>query len=403
MALPALAVSDMPPRDPAPAPDAPEDPLDRCAGLQPGHVVAALRRQRAELRAAAQAAFAALWLPPEGASRVAHERSLVALRVAALLGDAALTEACRIQALHAGASAAELARAMPASEDDAQTALDARLTALLAFVDRITLQPAAGTARHLELLGRLGFGPAAVVGLAQAAAVMAVLARLLAGVRALAAADDRRGTDPGTGERPGQHVLPQARALRGRFTTEGLGWRPWVPAVDPAQATAAQRALHAQLSPASRRSAFELTMLHTPSLRAPQARLLAQASRAPRGLPWAERALVAAAVSRLDGCTYGASTLGRIVSRLTRDAEVMGMLFAQGVNLPLPPRRRALVDLAVDLAAAQPVVAPGRIEALRAAGCSDLEILDALHAAAAAAGDDRLALTLGEAVGPGQA
>lgn len=139
-------------------------------------------------------------------------------------------------------------------------------------------------------------------------------------------------------------------------------------------------------------------MLHTPSLRAPQSRLLAEASRATGGLPWSERALVAAAVARLDGCTYGASILRRIVSRMTRDAEVMGMLFAQGVNLPLPPRRRALVDLAVDLAAPQPRVAAGRIEALSAAGCSELEILDAVHAAAAAAGDDRLALTLGEAV-----
>ncbi len=374
------------------------DTLDRCAGLPSAHPVAALRRQRPGLRAAAQAAFDALWLPPEGGSRVAHERSLAALRVAALLDEAPLAAACRAQALKAGASAAELARAMPASEDDTQTALDARLTTLLLFVDRITLQPAAGTARQLDAMARLGFGPAAVVGLAQAAAVMAVLARLVAGVRAIAAAGDRMGAPPGPDLLAGQHPTPPGRALRGRFTMNGLAWQPWLPAVDPAQATPAQQALLAQWSPASRRSTFELTMLHTPSLRSPQSRLLAEASRAAGGLPWAERALVAATVARLDGCTYGASMLGRIVSRMTRDAEVMGMLFAQGVNLPLPPRRRALVDLAVDLAAARPQVADGRIEALRAAGCSELEILDAVHAAAAAAGDDRLALTLGEAV-----
>lgn len=380
-----------------------DDTLDRCAGLPPDHAVVLLRRQRPELRAAAQAAFDALWLPPEGGFRVAHERSLVALRVAALLQDGPLAAACRKQALAAGATATELARAMPASEDDTQTALDARLTTLLLFVDRITLQPAAGTPRHLDLLSRLGFEHAAIVGLAQAAAVMAVLARVVAGVRALAEAGDRRGPPPGDAPMPGTHVLPQALALRGRFTLDGLSWRPWLPAVDPAQVTPAQQALLDQLSPSARASTFEQTMLHAPSLRRPHAQMLAQASRAPGGLPWNERALVATAVSRLDGCTYGASTLGRIVSRLTRDSEVIGMLFAQGVNLPLPPRRRALVDLAVDLAAAQPVVAAGRIEALRAAGCNDLEILDAIHAAAVAAGDDRLALTLGEAVGPGQA
>ncbi|MFT3819693.1 MAG: hypothetical protein QM750_19015 [Rubrivivax sp.] len=373
------------------------DTLDRCAGVPPTHPVAALRRQRPGLRAAAQAAFDALWLPPEGGSRVAHERSLAALRVAALLDDAPLAAACRAQALKAGATAAELARAMPASDDDTQTALDARLTTLLLFVDRITLQPAAGTARQLDAMARLGFGPAAIVGLAQAAAVMAVLARIVAGVRALAAAGDRKAAPPGPGLLAGRHPAPPGRALRGRFTMNGLAWQPWLPAVDPTQASPAQQALLAQWSPASRRSSFELTMLHTPSLRGPQSRLLAEASRAAGGLPWAERALVAATVARLDGCTYGASMLGRIVSRMTRDAEVMGMLFAQGVNLPLPPRRRALVDLAVDLGAAQPRVAEGRIEALRAAGCSELEILDAIHAAAAAAGDDRLALTLGEA------
>lgn len=377
------------------------DTLDRCAGLPPTHPVAALRRQRPGLRAAAQAAFDALWLPPEGGSRVAHERSLAALRVAALLDDAPLAAACRAQALKAGAGAAELARAMPASEDDTQTALDARLTTLLLFVDRITQQPAAGTARQLDAMARLGFGPAAIVGLAQAAAVMAVLARVVAGVRAIAAAGpapEGGAAPPGPHLLPGHHPAAPGRTLRGRFTMDGLAWRPWLPAVDPAQASPAQQALLAQWSPASRRSSFELTMLHTPSLRAPQSRLLAEASRATGGLPWSERALVAAAVARLDGCTYGASILGRIVSRMTRDAEVMGMLFAQGVNLPLPPRRRALVDLAVDLAAPQPRVAAGRIEALRAAGCSELEILDAVHAAAAAAGDDRLALTLGEAV-----
>jgi uncharacterized peroxidase-related enzyme len=378
-------------------PAAVSDQIDLCAGLLPNDAVAQLRRQRPEFRAAAQAAFQALWLPPEGGSRVAHERSLVALRVATLLQDAPLAEACRHQALTAGASAADLARVMPDSEDDTQTALDARLTALLSFVDRITLQPAAGTARHLDLLARLGFQTAAIVGLAQASAVMAVLARVLAGVRALAVAGTDAGRVSGDPLCAGLHSLPAAPALRGRFTLDGLDWQPWLAPADPAAAQAAQQALLAELSPLARRSPFELTMLHTPSLRQPQAAMLAQASRAGNGLSWAERALVAVAVSRMDGCTYGASTLGRIVSRLTRDAEVIGKLFAQGVNLPLPPRQRALVDLGVDLAAAQPLLQPGRVQALRAAGCSDLEILDAVHAAATAAGDDRLALTLGEA------
>lgn len=400
--LRAIDVTATPCAEPA-APGRRADGIDRCAGLPPGHPVVQLRQWRPEVRRALQAAFDALWLPPDGRSRVAHERSLVALRVAVLLDDAPLAEACRQQALVAGASVAQLARVMPAAENDTLTALDARLTALLSFVDRITLQPAAGTARHLDLLGRLGYEPAAVVGLAQAAAVMAVLARVLAGVRALAAAEARVGLPPAAGLLAGHHLLPPALALRGRFTLDGLHWRPWLPSVDPAQADNGQQALLAQLSPAARRLPFELTLLHVPMLRQPIALLIAQAARAPGGLPWADRALTAMAVSRLDGCTYGASTLGRIVSRLTRDAEAVGRLFAQGVNLPLPARRRALVDLAVELAAAQPRLAPARIEALRAAGCSELEILDAIHAAAVAAGDDRLALTLGEALGPGQA
>lgn len=383
-----------------PAPDAADgaDLLERCAGPAAAALLERLRPLQADARRDLQSAFDALWRPDDGDARAAQERALVALRSAALLEDDALLALCRERALGTGLTASQLARVSPASESDTTASLDARLTSLMMLADRVALQPASGTQRHLDGLLRLRLAPAEVVGLAQATALMAAIARLLSGLRALAAAGDARIAAPADGLVGAHHPHATGPVLRGRFTLDALAWKPWVPAVDPARATAAQLQVLDRLSPAARRSAFELTLLHNAALRAPHARLVETVVRGRGGLPWSERALVAAVVSRLDGCTYGASALGRIFSRLTRDPEVIGRLFAQGVNVPLAPRRRLLADLAVDLAAPLPRVAPGRIEALRGAGFGEREIVDAIQAAAMAAGDDRLALTLGEPV-----
>jgi uncharacterized peroxidase-related enzyme len=392
------------PTVPAPSTDR-IDAVDRLAGLSADDPVGALRRRRSDVRQELQACFDALFAASRRkAAQPALDRALAGLRVASLLADPALTAAYEDRARAMGASPAMLSHVSLVGEIDPQAALDVRLTAMLTFVDRLTLQPAQSTPRHLEQLMRQGLDTAAIVGLAQTAGFVTCQARLLAGLRALVSAGER-GADlppPPPDPQPGHHPVGAPPPVRGRFTVDALQWRPWLPAVEPRKASAAQRALLAETAPNARRSPYERTLLHNVTLRRPHARLVTCVSNAAGGLPIAERALAAAVVSRIDGCTYGASMLGRIFIHLTRAPEVIGTLFAQGANVPLPPRWRALADLAVELNGPRPTAQVERIQQLRAAGLSDLEILDALHAIAIAGWDHRLALTLGEAVGPGQ-
>lgn len=389
----------------SPNPVAGADTIDRLAGLSEDSALAALRHRRAEVRRALQGcADAVLGSPDTEPPSSALDRALVGLRVASLLKDAALAALYADRARRLGAKPGVLGRVSADDEEDTAVALNARLTAMLGFVDRLVLQPAVATARHLEQLARLGFDVPSIVGLAQAAGFVACQARLLTGLRALAALPPEGVLPtPVSGDPiPGTHQNWAPPPIRGRFTLDALQWRPWLPAVDPGQASPDQAALLRDTAPSARRSPYERTLLHNPALRRPHAALVASVAQDPLGLPLADRVLAAVVVSRIDGCTYGASTLGRIFARMTRDPEVVGTLFAQGVNVPLAARRRAIADLAVDLSAAQPSVSADRLQALRWAGLTELEILDALHAIAIAAWDDRLALSLGEAVGPGQ-
>lgn len=395
---------DVKPSDSAPSTDL-LDTLDQLAGLAAGGAVATLRHQRGDVRIELQACFDTLFVRSKTEpARAALDRALTGLRVATLMADQPLAETFQERARSLGASAAVLGRLSPAGEGDTLATLNARLTAMLGFVDRLTLQPAQSTARHLEQLTRQGFDTAGIVSLAQSASFVTCQARLLAGLRAFESAGLRRADTvlPSPEPLPGHHLVGSPPPVRGRFTVDALQWRPWLPAVDPRHANAEQQSLLDQIAPRARRSSYDRTLLHNAALRRPHAQLVARVANAPHGLPMAERVLAAVVASRIDGCTYGASMLGRIFISLTRQPEVIGTLFAQGVNVALAPRWRALADLAVDLNSTLPAPAAGRIQALRAAGLSELEILDALHAIAIAGWDHRLALTLGETVGPGQ-
>ena len=63
-------------------------------------------------------------------------------------------------------------------------------------------------------------------------------------------------------------------------------------------------------------------------------------------------------------------------------------------------RERAIVDYSVKLSQTPPAAGQAEIAALRAAGCSDAEILDLANAVALFAWANRLMLTLGEPVFP---
>jgi uncharacterized peroxidase-related enzyme len=69
----------------------------------------------------------------------------------------------------------------------------------------------------------------------------------------------------------------------------------------------------------------------------------------PRGLKRAERELATVIVSIINGCVYCSSVHARRFVELTKQPEIIRALYAQGVDTPLEPRLRAIVDYAAKL------------------------------------------------------
>lgn len=362
------------------------DHVDVHADLWPGHRVAALRASLAAIRSATQASFGALFsvAPPPGLA--ADELERAALRVAERLRDRPLAAYHRAR--------------LPA---DAVASTDDRARAIDAFVDRLTLAPAAARPAHVHELLALGLTPAVVVTLAQAVAFQNYLVRVLAGLRALASAGVGEPGPPPTDEPvAGRNTLAATPPSKGRFTTETLSWASWLPTVDAARATPEQLAVLDESNAQARSSAYYLTLVHAPGVLRERSRLFNAIMYGPGKLPRAERELATVAVSRINGCTYCASVHARLFGQLSKEPEVIERLLEEGVNAPLLPRRRAIVDLAVALTANPPELHRGRLAAARAAGLDDAEILHVIHAAAIFAWANRLMQTLGEPEGPGQ-
>jgi uncharacterized peroxidase-related enzyme len=79
---------------------------------------------------------------------------------------------------------------------------------------------------------------------------------------------------------------------------------------------------------------------------------------------------------------------------------VIRALYDQGLDTPLPPRLRAIVDYAAKLTRAPAAMTVADLKPLREAGMDDLEILDLTNEAAMFANANRLMQTLGEPVVP---
>jgi len=180
------------------------------------------------------------------------------------------------------------------------------------------------------------------------------------------------------------------------FTQGELEWSPWIEPVDLDAATAAQRdAL--KITPSSRPvGAYSLVLAHDPEALNERSPLYNGIMFGARGLPRAERELGAVATSRINGCAYCASVHAKRFVELTKESEVMARIHAEGVEIALDPRRKAIVDYSVKLTRDPAAIGAGDLAPLRAQGLSDLEILDLTHAVAMFAWANRLMQTLGE-------
>lgn len=183
-----------------------------------------------------------------------------------------------------------------------------------------------------------------------------------------------------------------------QFTLEAVDWAAWMPPVDAATSSPDQQAALAA-SP-NARSAYFLTLAHDVDSLAERSPVFHHAMYAPRGLRRAERELATVVVSVINGCVYCSSVHARRFVELTKQPEIIRALYDQGLETPLPPRLRAIVDFTAKLTTAPETLTKADLAPLREQGLSDLDIHDLINAAAMFANANRLMQTMGEPIAP---
>jgi CMD domain protein len=361
--------------------EAGEDAIDRVAEIKPGDALAELRAKRPDVARYAQGSYEALLQPPDPGPFSLAERYLAALRVAALSGShAAAHYRGRLGQLGADASL------VAAAEHGSGAAhMPLRVAAILQHAERMTLSPHTTGMAALTDLQAAGLSAREIVSLAQLITFVTFQVRVIAGLRLLA------GQQPDTGH-------PPAELLRhSGFTLDAVGWHSFLPVADPATATLDELAVLDESSPQGRTSQYYLLLIHDADALRERSQLFKAVMYGRGGLARADRELATVAVSLVNGCVYCASVHSQRYAQLTKRPETMQRLFDQDVAAELVPRERAIVDFAVALSR-DATGATADLVPLRAAGLSDDEILDLIHAVAMFAWANRLLQTLGEVV-----
>jgi len=121
---------------------------------------------------------------------------------------------------------------------------------------------------------------------------------------------------------------------------------------------------------------------------------------APGGLSRAERELASAAVSRINACVYCASVHVQCFEQLAKRNDVIAQVFTGPETAGTTARERAIVPLSIEFTRNPAGFGAERLRGVRAAGLTNLDILDAIHAVTIFAWANRLMLNLGESVLP---
>ncbi|MCB8821226.1 alkylhydroperoxidase domain protein [Microvirga rosea] len=186
------------------------------------------------------------------------------------------------------------------------------------------------------------------------------------------------------------------------FTQEELGWLPWL---EPYPADQLTERHWAGLVDASRsKSPYFLLLARDPDVL--QARTKTDKDifyNTADGLPRAERELAATATSRLNGCIYCASVHSRFATQYSKRKADVQRLLDEGVTADIDPRWNAIIDASVSLTETPIRFGQKHVEALRATGLDDLEIVDVINGSAFFNWANRLMLSLGEPSAPAQA
>ena len=113
------------------------------------------------------------------------------------------------------------------------------------------------------------------------------------------------------------------------------------------------------------------------------------------GLSKAQREMIAVVVSAENRCHYCIVSHSAALRKLTNDPTLVDRLATGYKYAELEPRERAMLDFAVKLTTDSHRTTEQDVEALRAAGWSDEEIMDMAQVAAMFNFTNRLASTLG--------
>ncbi|SDI17352.1 peroxidase-related enzyme [Variovorax sp. OV700] len=382
------------------------DLVEACVPLAAGSAIHAVRHQRDKVVAATQGSYEAL-VDPALSGPPLVERLLAAHAIARSAGSVALQAhyRARFDAL-APLSAAQQAAADGAPVESLGT--DPRLQAVLAFTRTLADRPVEGDREALLKLPAAGLATPEVVALAQLIAFVAYQVRVIAGLQALAAlrgdSDDSRASVVDDQAAPFVHpanLPPPGEPLRiDGYTSETLGWKAWLPVIDLTQASAEQVRVLDSSHPKARSSDYYLLLVHQPRILQERATVFNAIMYAPGGLSRAERELTSAVVSRVNGCVYCASVHAQRFEQLARRNDVIAQVFTDPETAGTTARERAIVQLSIALTREPGGFGAEQLHAVRAAGLTPLEILDAVHAVAIFAWANRLMLNLGEPVFP---
>lgn len=347
------------------------DLVETFLGLPPDSPLAALRRERPDIRRHTQGAYRELVLPETQGGVSRPERAALARQTALLDGAPSLA-----------AHFATLGLAAEGTE---------RLPLLLPYAAKVASHAATVGQADIDALLAAGLSTQDVVAVTQLVAFVPYQVRLLAGLGAM--------RDSGAAPFPAPAPAPAPAPVR--FTMQEVAWSPRVPPVDAETATPAQLAALDACPPAVRRSTYFLTLALDPASLNERGALFNSVMYAPRGLPRAERELATAAVSMVNGCVYCCSVHARRFAELAHDPAPMQRLLDEGFATPtLTPRQAAIVAFAAALTATPARIGPADIQPLRDAGLAPLELLDLVHAIAMFANANRLMQSLGDSVPP---
>ncbi len=380
------------------------DLVDSLVPLTTNSPVWAVRQQRDKVVAATQGSYNAIFDATLSGPSLA-ERLLAALHIVRLAGSTAL------QAHYTNAL-----RALPGLTATQQAALDGtaleslaadvRLQAILRFTQTLAERPVEGDKEALLKVPAAGLATAEVVALAQLIAFVAYQLRVVAGLQAIAElGDDLHATPapmaddaaapfihPANLPKPGEPVR-----ING-YTSETLEWKSWLPVVNLEQATPEQIAVLEASHPKAKTSDYYRVLVHQPRILEERAIVFNAIMYAPGGLSRAERELASAVVSRVNGCVYCASVHAQRFEQLTKRNDTIVQVFTEPQGAGTNARERAIVQLSIDLTLRPAAFGAAQLQAVRAAGLSNLEVLDVIHAVAIFAWANRLMLNLGEPV-----